>query len=725
MEMVYQNTIGQLKWYIWGSLYNHSTMRPVILLSFLLFHKLILGQADMAVDFTKINVEIKPFFNTKEVRGKGTYDFTLSAPKDSIFLDAVNITFLDVTLNGRKIKYTNSDQKLGFKAPANMGRHQLFLNYMAKPKQTVYFVTTTPYGSHFNVQDGLERKSDGQAQKQIWTQGQGKYTSHWLPSFDDMTEKVEFDVTLKIDKGLEAISNGQLREKTLHDGLVEWKFDMLSPMSSYLVAFVIGDFDKKVLTSKSGVPIMLYYNPKDSARVEPTYRYTKAIFDFLEEEIGVAYPWQNYKQVPVHDFLYAGMENTTATVFSDSFVIDSTAFVDLNYVNVNAHEMAHQWFGNLVTEKNGEHHWLHEGFATYYAYLAEKALIGEDHFYWKLHRTAVLLRDRSNRGEGEALTDRKANSTTFYEKGAWALTMLRNKVGEKTFKTGIRAFLMHYAYSNATIDDFLTEMEVASGRDLAQFKETWLSSTTFPWEKVKTWLMQKNSSIHSFHTQGPEKLDLRDLGKNSSVPYILAVMERDRERFTGPALLSFLKSGDPMVRQKAVQLLDSITDTTKSTLESLLVDDSYVTNELALYKLWANYPEERNSYLDRTHGIMGLPNKNVRLLWLTLAMITPGYNTESKSAYFNELSQYTSPVYNADVRMGAFQYLNEIKALNDSALLNLIRATTHHSWQCRNFARGLLTQLLQNEKERNKIKMLSKELEDNELSFLKTKIGAL
>ena len=99
-------------------------------------------------------------------------------------------------------------------------------------------------------------------------------------------------------------------------------YNMQKPMSSYLVALAIGKYDKKIEISKSGIPIELYYYPEDSAKVEPTYRYTKQMFDFLEEEIGFGYPWQNYKQVPVHDFLYSGMENTSLTIFSDAYVVD-------------------------------------------------------------------------------------------------------------------------------------------------------------------------------------------------------------------------------------------------------------------------------------------------------------------------------------------------------------------------------------------------------------------
>src|SRR5690606_19262861 len=129
--------------------------------------------------------------------------------------------------------------------------------------------------------------------EQIWTQGQGKYTSHWLPSFDDMTEKIEFDLSLVFDGRYQVAANGKLvGKREAGQGKIEWSFDMKGPMSSYLVAFAIGRYDKKTVHSNSGVPIELYFVPKDSSKVEPTYRHTQGIFDFLEGEIGLAYPWQ-------------------------------------------------------------------------------------------------------------------------------------------------------------------------------------------------------------------------------------------------------------------------------------------------------------------------------------------------------------------------------------------------------------------------------------------------
>src|SRR5690606_3646485 len=222
---------------------------------------------------------------------------------------------------------------------------ELSISFESSPTKALYF-----------VEKGEE--------SQVWTQGQGKYTSNWLPSFDDMNEKIEFDLSIAYDKDYEVVANGKLVNIEEHESTKTWHYNMDMPMSSYLVVLVVGKFNKQTLSSESGIPIELYYCPEDSLKVEPTYRYTKQMFDFLEKEIGYKYPWQVYKQVPVHDFLYAGMENTSCTIFSDAFVVDEAGFNDRNYVNVNAHELAHQWFGDLVTAKSGEHHWLQEGFAT-------------------------------------------------------------------------------------------------------------------------------------------------------------------------------------------------------------------------------------------------------------------------------------------------------------------------------------------------------------------------
>jgi aminopeptidase N len=688
-------------------------------LIFFLFVHLLNAQVQDKVNFLHGNVGVYVDVDSLKIKGSVEYTFDVISQLDTFFLDAQNMKILKVELNEKKVDHLYTTKKLVIhKKLKSSTKNKLFIQYETQPKQTVYF---------------LGWDDDIPGNDQVWTQGQGKYTSHWLPSFDDMMEKVEFDLTIIAPEQYNVISNGKLDRsfKSIQD-TKHWFFDMQKPMSSYLVGFAIGDFHKKELKSTSGVPIELYYEPKDSLKVEPTYRHTQHIFDFLEKEIGVPYPWQNYKQVPVQDFLYAGMENTTCTIFSNQYVIDSTAFVDKNYVNVNAHELAHQWFGDLVTETSSEHHWLHEGFATYYAYLAEKDLFGEDHFYWHLLGTAEALKSISEDDQGEALRNPGAGSLTFYEKGAWALAMLHERVGDSNFKRGIRNYLQKYAYQNVTIPNFMQEMENVSGMDLSEFEREWLEDPNFRYAEVQSFLMQKNTSIKRFFElkeQIGERLEtaenhLKDIWGSLESSQLKQHLVLEYANHFSPEFLSIiLRTGDLKVRQAVILSLEKIPAELQQETESLLLDQSYTTIESALYKLWGDFPDNREKYLDDTEELEGFPNKNLRVLWLTLALVTPGYNPGMKPSYFEELNGYTGPEHHFETRLLVFQYLNTIGGYSDETLKNLVEACGHHVWHFKKSARDILKEFLKNKEGSARIKAIYPLLNQQEKQYLDKTLG--
>ncbi|MDF0717355.1 M1 family metallopeptidase [Muricauda sp. 334s03] len=687
---------------------------------FFLFAQVLSSQIQDKVDFIRADVFIEPTPAENRLNGSVAYQFNVIEDADSFFLDAVNMEFSNVSFDGVKVDYDYNGKRITIKNEMKGGEnHIVSMDYVAKPKQTVYFLGW----------DDKVRNNE-----QVWTQGQGKYTSHWLPSFDDMTEKVEFDLDIMLKQKYTVIANGKLiTKKSLPDskGYV-WQFDMEKPMSSYLVGFAIGDYNKKAIESSSGVPIELYYEPTDFTTVEPTYRYTKHIFDFLETEIGVPYPWQNYKQVPVQDFLYAGMENTTCTIFSNQYVIDSVAFVDKNYVNVNAHELAHQWFGDLVTETSSEHHWLHEGFATFYAYLAEKDIFGDDHYYWHLLETANALQRFSGDDGGEALRNSGAGSLTFYEKGAWALVMLQDRLGEKAFKKGIRNYLNKYAFKNVTIPNLMEELEKVSNTDLKDFEQLWLQNPDFPYEHVVSFLQEKNPSIKTYFelkdkiTKQPNKTEaiLKRHWRKLKSSQLKENLVLDYGVNLSPELLgSILQSGDLKTRQAVILSQNKIPTELKIEAESLLKDKSYTTIEAALYRLWTDFPQNRSKYLNETDGITGFPNKNIRLLWLTLALVTSEYNKDSKAVYFDELSGYTGSEHHFETRLIAFQYLKSIGGFTDTVLKNLVESCSHHVWHFKKSAREILSDFLQSEGNTARIKGLYPLLSQEEKQYLEKTLG--
>ena len=675
-----------------GDFQNFSRLLFLVLIFGSLFGAQSFAQHIELVDFLKLEAVITPNASKKTIGGDLKYSFKILQNTDSIYLDAKNMTIVNSDDQSISIKAEKDKIWLIKKFQAGQN-YSVSFQYEVEPKQTFYFMP------------------DGE----MWTQGQGKYTSHWLPSIDDTNEKIEFDLTVVAPQDQIVIANGKLINVKDEGLLKKWQFDMKEPMSSYLVAVAIGNFNQTELVSESGIPLQFYYKPKDSLKVEPTYRYSKRIFDFLENEIGVPYPWQNYKQVPLRDFLYAGMENTTATFFSEAFMVDSIGFNDRNYINVNAHELAHQWFGNMVTARSDEDHWLQEGFATYYALLAEREIFGDDYFYWQLFQTAEQLKAYSDEGKGESLLNPKASSLTFYQKGAWALHILKEYIGEEDFKTSVRNYLEKYKFQNVSSEDFLNEVKAVSKVDISTFETNWLHQSAFKAEEAYQSLMKSPFINRYFEISALRATPLEDKKAQlksaltspndfigQEVVYQLAAEPISE---TLPLYKTAMESNNLYVRQAVALSLVNIPNELLSEYESLLKDDSFVTIEAAMYQIYMQFPEKRIQVLEKTKTLIGFQNKNIRQLWLALALITDGYNNQEKESYLNELKSYTSEEFSFEIREKAFEYVNELLLWDMPTLKNLVEACVHPNWRFAKLSKNLLNQFIENSD--NYIKVMS------------------
>ncbi|NNK40011.1 MAG: M1 family metallopeptidase [Winogradskyella sp.] len=644
-------------------------MKNVCLLLFVFVNCITAQQTDY-VDFIEGDAMFGLVPDSSKVFGLMSYKFKILRDVDSLFIDAKNMTFeAGITLNDKKIDFKNNNKQLWlYHTFKKDSLYEVLFNYQAYPKQALYF---------------LKRQDEWN----IWTQGQGKYTSHWLPSFDDVNEKVIFTFSTLFKKDYTIIMNGRRLGDSLSKTVNSASFVMQHPMSSYLVALAIGKYKKESLKTNSGVPLELYYFPKDSLKVEPTYRYSKRMFNFMENEIGVRYPWYDYKQVPVHDFLYAGMENTTLTIFSDAFVVDPIAFNDRNYVNVNAHELAHQWFGNLVTATSGEHHWLQEGFATYYALLAEQDIFGEDYFYWKLYESALQLKSQDVNKQGSSLLYSKASSLTFYQRGAWVLHALKDKIGASNFKLAVKAYLEAYKFKSVSTEQFISKVIEQSEMKMDDFVKTWIIADEFPYDLALALLKKQSVFIQEYEMVDCEAMNSQCYDYLNSYISDKAKIKIIRQ---APQLVNRSTfRNNLMVRQAIAQYLTKIPLDLKEDYETLLNDKSYQTIEYALYKLWLNFPEERSKYLNATRNIEGFSDKNIRLLWLVLCLNTLEYKTDQNSKFYDELVNYTSSKYNAEIRLKAFQYLDLMQACGTDCKQNLMDAKSHHNWRLVKFAKDL------------------------------------
>jgi aminopeptidase N len=688
----------------------------------LFFIPLSFAQQIDKVDFLKCNAILYPNFNSKSISGELNYEFKVKSTIDTIRIDAKNMSFTDVMINGRQVAFKNNSKELVLYEGFKKGKNKLTFQYNAKPKQTLYFT-----GTDDNYQ--------------IWTQGQGKYTSHWLPSFDDVNEKVIFGIMINYYADMDkfkfdpvALSNGKLNfeKKT-----ISWSrgvnditryFQMQQPMSSYLVMLAIGNFAKQETKSKSGTSLEFYVCQSDYSKFEPTYRYSKQIFDFLEQEIGVKYPWGIYRQVPVRDFLYAGMENTTSTIFSQDFVVDSIGFNDRNYVNVNAHELAHQWFGNFITAQSGKHHWLQEGFATYYALLAERHLFGDDYFYEELNEYAEQL-IRVSKTDTIPVMNEKASSLSFYKKGAWALHVLREDIGVKLFQKAVKKYLKKYQYKNVNTDDFLRIIKEISGYDVENFKKVWLETAGFDRTLAQKYL-NKNNFIQDFSTLRKSKKSLSELVviMQSDAYYPIkqyVVFQTQSLPYEERKILldAALATNSIPVRQTVAETMQVIPLDFKAAYETLLWDDSYITNEIALNHLCDNFPDDCLRYLEQTKGIVGNNDMSFRLNWLTLAINSENASEQVKISSYNKLVDYASDKYESSVRQNALELLLQLNPNDEQVIELLFKATVHHKWQFTKFCRDTIREHLKNTAFRSRVEELSKTADENRadlyLKFLK------
>lgn len=665
------------------------------------------AQQTKNVDFKTAGAYLTFDVPQKKVMGKVTYTFELLNKKtDTIFIDAKNMKFSNVTINGKKAGWTASANALKLYKGYKKGKNTVEFSYEVQPKQTMYFVNDGP-------------------DIQIWTQGQGKYTSHWLPSFDDVNEKVVFNISASFDKDYTVLANGVLKSSTIEGTTQKWVYQMEKPMSSYLAMMAIGKFRKWNMASRNGTPLEHYLREKDSLMLEHTYRYSWDMFAFLEEEIGVKYPWQVYRQVPVLDFLYAGMENTTATIFSQDFVVDSIGFNDRTYVNVNAHELAHQWFGDLVTAESGKHHWLQEGFATYYALLAEQKIYGDDHFYYEMYQMAERLQIASKTDTIPVLNE-GASSLSFYQKGAWALHVLREGVGHDNFRTAVKTYLEKYAFDNVNTDEFLAEINKVSDYDTADWRRRWLESGTFEVQEAMELLQQQSDFIQLYFEVGSlqempfaeKKQTFMDLLRSNAFYAVKeeAIFQTAEVPFEEKAefIREAMKSKNILLRQAVARTVTKVPAEFAEEYKTLLYDASYITREVALNVLCKNFPERQPEFLDIADGWMGFNDKNLRILWLTLAYKAEGYRTAEKEKFYAELQEYAGPGYESTVRQNALANLLYLGKTDPAVLQNLVNATSHHKWQFSKFGRDNIRKLLKKEGYRAQFESLLPQLPEAE-----------
>jgi aminopeptidase N len=320
-----------------------------------------------------------------------------------------------------------------------------------------------------------------------------------FPSFDEPAYKAKFDIRMIVDKGDTAISNGRIVSDTPGpgEGKHTLQFSTTPKMSTYLVAMTVGDFECNE-GSADNVPIRVCGTPDKKALGTAALRYAGEILKFYDQYYGIPYPFGKLDIVGVPDFEAGAMENTAAIYYRESllFIDDKNSSVDSHQAvfEVLAHEMAHQWFGDLVTMKWWDNLWLNEGFATWMALKPSQAL----HPEWNANLDAVQATSmalgldalvNTHPVHVKAETPEEINElfdSISYEKAAAVLRMIESYVSPDVFRRGVNVYLRKFAYGNATAEDFWGALTAASGRPVDKIMPTFVEQAGEPLITVKS-----------------------------------------------------------------------------------------------------------------------------------------------------------------------------------------------------------------------------------------------
>jgi aminopeptidase N len=345
------------------------------------------------------------------------------------------------------------------------------VRYRAVPRRGLYFLEPDEH-----VRD---------RPRQVWTQLQDEDARHLFPCHDKPHVKQTTELRVKVPAGWFALSNGALvsapREHKV--GTYHWRMD--EPHPSYLVTLAAGEF-AEIEDTVDGVPLT-YYVPKGrEADGKRTFARTPEMIRRFGELTGVPYPWNKYAQVVVSDFIFGGMENTTATTMYEHILLDPRAAIDVSSDDLIAHELAHQWFGDFVTCRDWSHAWLNEGFATFMEHIDREGHLGRDEYdYHVKHDLETYVAEARGRYRRPIVChDYEAPIDIFdrhlYEKGGCVLHLLRRELGDDIFWKGVNRYLTQHARGVVETRDLMRALEEVSGKSLERFFEQWVYRAGHP-----------------------------------------------------------------------------------------------------------------------------------------------------------------------------------------------------------------------------------------------------
>ena len=445
-------------------------------------------------DTEHIRLDLDVDFDNASVNGNVTQRLRSLRPDvSSIQLNCVGINIHSVSLDGHGLEYeypvasehltswmniddadeTKQNLLIHFDPPLQLNEVvNLRIDYDCSPQTGLYF-----------------QPAEKEQYPEVWSQGEGESNRYWIPCFDYPNDKATFEGIFRVPQGFYALSNGNLVSRKDIGDQTEFRWKLDEPQVSYLITLAAAQY-AVYEDSWSDVEILYVCPPGTS---EETARrcmgITPDIMRCFSERTGIDYPFGKYAQVVVQNFIFGGMENTTATTMHARLVYDEGEAEVRDETYLVAHELAHQWWGDMVTMREWNHMWLNEGFAKYFEEVYRDWHEGDDACRISMADSHGDVIRNDNRDPRPLVVDfynrqDNRNNANIYTKGASVLHMMRGMLGDELFYSVLNHYGNAHRYDFAETPDLATAVKEVTGENLDWFFEQWVYMAGHPQLKV-------------------------------------------------------------------------------------------------------------------------------------------------------------------------------------------------------------------------------------------------
>lgn len=451
------------------------------------------GSASRTWDLLHTELAVSFDWKKRYLNGKATLDLKpLFYEQESLVLDAKGMDIHSLKVEGAKVEFEYDGWEILIPFNRTYSRKdtiQVIIDYTAKPYEREAGGSEAieeNRGLYFINADG----SDPNKPQQIWTQGETEASSGWFPTIDIPNERSTQKMRITVQDKFKTLSNGLLTEqiKEANGKRTDvWVMDQSHP--PYLFMMAVGDFSV-TRDEWNGVPLAYWMEQDYGQYAKDVFGNTPEMMTFFSDLLGYTYPWKKYDQIVVRDYVSGAMENTSASLFYEELNVDRRYLIDDNWDGIVAHELMHQWFGDLVTCESWSNLTLNEGFASYSEYLWNQYKYGQDEadYTFLVEQEAYFIEAaeepknliRYYYDDQEDMFDSHS-----YNKGAAVLHMLRSYLGDEAFFMGLKNYLETNAFKSVEVAQLRIAFEEVTGEDLNWFFDQWFFFAGHPELEVR------------------------------------------------------------------------------------------------------------------------------------------------------------------------------------------------------------------------------------------------